>query len=260
MNYLGIFFQKYDFIQAGKILNEIGTIIGYDPEKWNNDSISKYNDSNTDKNILEKYGDFFYLIDNNNTFKICIDYLKKITIYKTNGEAIRLWVCNEFMHKYIIKNYLKELYIKKDNEYILFNNFNIINNFDFYEREYYYKYEQIKKLNYKDYIFDINDDYIKLNFPNKFKEKNNFFLNIPNDDIKEITYFHNKKIGMTYQLIKNVINERMYSNFKILYLNIGLLKVIYLDKLKDYFYYYCSMLFKYEELNEFNNKLYLILF
>ena len=81
-----------------------------------------------------------------------------------------------------------------------------------------------------------------------------FFLNIPNDDIPEITYFHNKKIGMTYKLIKNVISERMYSNFKILYLNVGLLRAtVSLDELKDYFYYYSSMLFKYKDLNKFNN-------
>lgn len=205
---------------------------------------------------MRKTNERFYIYNKDETFHIYIDFLKEIIIYKNDGGFLRIWSCNSLIDNYIIRNYEKELYIKKDNKYKLIDINETLNNNIYYERENYNNFNIIQKLNKDDYQFNINNDYFKYNFPNGFKAiKYKIDINIPYDfKNKVMTFFHNKKIGVTYKIINRLIDERIHYGIRTLYLNIGFLENNNLLNIwKDYFYYYASMLFKKNELNSKDN-------
>ena len=257
MNSIENFFKIYDYEKSGEIFQEIVNILGENLNKWNNNSIFKYNNLKKNENIfLRKTNERFYIYNKDETFHIYIDFLKEIIIYKNDGGFLRIWSCNSLIDNYIIRNYEKELYIKKDNKYKLIDINETLNNNIYYERENYNNFNIIQKLNKDDYQFNINNDYFKYNFPNGFKAiKYKIDINIPYDfKNKVMTFFHNKKIGVTYKIINRLIDERIHYGIRTLYLNIGFLENNNLLNIwKDYFYYYASMLFKKNELNSKDN-------
>ena len=251
MNSFENFFKKYNFKQANNIFEEIVSILGKNTKLWNDNSVTTYNRLKKNNDILlGKISDDFYIYNNKYTFDISIEYLKKIKIHKLNGDLITIWDCNSYYHIYIFKNYEEDLYIKKDKKYKLINEEEAIDSFEFYEYDNLENF--IKEFNFPNDRFDINNINIKQNFPNGFKTIKELNIFIPTGKSEKIVFFHNIKIGMTYTILKKLMYERRYYGTRILYLNIHYLrKNPSLIKWKKYFYYYCSILFNYNELKLF---------